>query len=98
MAEYIFVKSVKRRDVYINGKVHGTTNEILVVEPGTHEIRIAEGDDVVSERHEIRHTAFHRPKVFTFALPGDNNVPDYDSDDSDSLPGENRVPDYESEK
>jgi len=99
MAEYIIIRSYKLRDVIINGKLHGSTNKILVVEPGTHEIRIEEGDDAVSETHEIRDTTFDRPRVLTFALPGDNPLPDYDSDESDLMGGgDNNVPDYEREK
>ncbi len=90
MAEYIVVKHLKRLEVYVNGQLEGMTNEILQVETGTHVITVAEGSAKTSESHDIRNTNFHEPKIVTLALQGDNNVPDYDSDDS----GDNNVPDH----
>lgn len=77
MPEFFIVKTKRRRKVYVNGRMHGLSNTILEIHPGTHEIHIETKVGKIAHSADIRKTSFDSPLIVKFGLPGDDPTPDY---------------------
>jgi len=51
--EYLIVKFVTERTVYVDGASVGTTNTVIAVDPGVHEIHIGEPVDYMPSRVKV---------------------------------------------